>query len=299
MNIIAIDLGSNSLTIIEYDCKEKEVIKSFLKTVRTAQDLVKTNLISKDAINRVIEALNDAKKFFNFRNKKIKAVTTEALRRAKNAKNVIDEIYKNTGIKFEIISPKKEGELTLIAVKNRLEKLGINKDFALVDIGGGSTEISFYINNKIYSKSFDLGIVTTANSCKNIEEIKSFIKYKIRDIKKFVNSFLDKDFIFTATAGTPTTIAALKVGLTYNNYDAKKINGVILNIDELDFYLNKLMNMSKSEKEIAVGVKRDDLIIAGIIIFKEIYKILNKDECIVIDDGLSVGIALQECQESL
>jgi len=55
--------------------------------------------------------------------------------------------------------------------------------------------------------------------------------------------------------------------------------------------------MSKKEKEIAVGVGRDDLIVAGIIIFKEIYKILNKEEAIIIDDGLREGVALLMCKE--
>jgi exopolyphosphatase/guanosine-5'-triphosphate,3'-diphosphate pyrophosphatase len=53
--------------------------------------------------------------------------------------------------------------------------------------------------------------------------------------------------------------------------------------------------MPKTQRELAVGVGRDDLIIAGILIYKEIFDIVGIDECIVIDDGLREGIALEYC----
>ncbi len=295
MRVVAIDLGSNSLTIIKYDCSSKEVIANFLKTVRTADGLVDSGVISDDAVSRVILALNEAKDMLDFSDAKLKAVTTQALRVAKNATEVIDKIYKKTGVKFKVISPKEEGELTLKAVKNRLELLGINSNFVLVDIGGGSTELSYYIDGKIYSKSFELGIVTTANSCNSLKEIEDFVAKKSKEIKDFAKEFNNKELIFSATAGTPTTLAAMKLGLTYETYDANKVTGTKLSLKEIDFYLNRLLSMNKKERQIAVGVGRDDLIVAGVIIFKEIYKILEKNESIVIDDGLSMGVAISEC----
>jgi exopolyphosphatase/guanosine-5'-triphosphate,3'-diphosphate pyrophosphatase len=295
MKVLAIDLGSNSLTIIKYDCSKKRQIYNFLKTVRTAEGLVDSGIISSEAVGRVIDAINEAKEILNFSDTKVKAVTTQALRVAKNAKEVVEKIYKSTGVKFKIITPKEEGELTLKAVKNRLELLGINSNFVLVDIGGGSTELSYYIDGKIYSKSFELGIVTTANSCNSLEEIEDFVAKKIKEIKDFAKEFNNKELIFSATAGTPTTLAAMKLGLNYETYDANLVTGTKLSLEEIDFYLNRLLKMNKKERQIAVGVGRDDLIVAGVIIFKEIYKILEKNEAIVIDDGLSMGVAISEC----
>ena len=296
MEVIAIDLGSNSLQIVRYNCQKDEIINSFLKTVRTAQGLVETKRVSKEAIDGIIKALNEAKEKLNFSSAQaIVAVTTEAFRVALNAKEALLEIKDKTNIEFNIISPEQEAKLTLIAVKKRLEKLGIKKNFVLVDIGGGSTEVSFFIDGKIYSKSFKLGIVTTANSCKSLDEIKQFVEEKSKEIKEFTKEFDTKDLIFTATAGTPTTIAAMKHNLTYATYDAKVVTGTKLTINEVDYYLQKLLKMSKKEREIAVGVGRDDLIVAGVIIFKKLYEILNKQEAIVIDDGLAVGVAVDKC----
>jgi exopolyphosphatase/guanosine-5'-triphosphate,3'-diphosphate pyrophosphatase len=49
------------------------------------------------------------------------------------------------------------------------------------------------------------------------------------------------------------------------------------------------------EREIAVGVGRSDLIAAGILIFKELYSIVEFDACVVIDDSLREGVALEAC----
>jgi len=100
---------------------------------------------------------------------------------------------------------------------------------------------------------------------------------------------------FVATAGTPTTVASMKLGFNYETYDANKINGTILLKNDLDFYLKKLLDMPFDKREIAVGTGRSDLIAAGILIYKQLYTLLDFNECVVVDDGLREGVALQSC----
>ena len=298
MQVIGIDLGSNTLRVLKYDCSLDKKVAEYEKIVRTAQNITMDGTVGKRAIEAVVEGLIEAKKRLDFSGCKIKAVTTEALRVAKNSQEVLQEIKEKTGINFEIISPKTEALLTLNAVKKRLELLGINNDFILIDIGGGSTEISFFIKGEIITKSFKLGIVTVANIAKDLNDIKDLIDKKSKDIKEFVKDFDIKNLEFVATAGTPTTIAAMKLGLTYETYNPNLVNGVILEFSDLDFYLEKLLNMSKKDREIAVGVGRDDLIVAGVLILRKIYEILNKDKAIIVDDGLKEGVALLLCKSS-
>ena len=296
MQVVAIDLGSNTLRVVKYDCKSKDIVAEYEKIVRTADSITKNGLIDRAAQDRIISGLQEAKELIDFSNCTLKAVTTEAMRVAKNSLEVLTKIKKETGIGFEIIDSKQEALYTLKAVQNRLNILKKDiKNFVLVDIGGGSTELIFYINGEVYTKSFDLGIVTVANMANSLEGINRILDKKIVEIKDYVKDYLKYDLTFVATAGTPTTIASMKLGFTYDTYNAKAINGVVLSIDELDLYLKKLLSMSKKDREKTVGVGRDDLILAGILIFKQIYLVLNMNKSIVIDDGLREGVALSLC----
>ena len=297
--MIAIDLGSNTLRVVQLDCKSMKVTNEYEKIVKTADGLAQHGLINDEAISRVISAIQEAQKQIDFISDSVKAVTTEAVRRAKNSDEVLLKIKEETGVAFEIISGDEEARLTLLAVKHRLRKLQyVSDSFVLVDIGGGSTELIFHYRDEVISKSFPIGIVTIAQSYETLDNIQDALPKEMFEMKMFcaeVYAIKGKVNSFVATAGTPTTVAAMKLGQTYATYDAKKINGTSLATKELDFYLKKLLSLPFEEREIAVGTGRSDLIAAGILIFKQLYSIVEFDVCVVIDDGLREGVALEEC----
>ena len=169
----------------------------------------------------------------------------------------------------------------------------------LVDIGGGSTELIFCYGNEIISKSFPVGIVTIAQTYETLESIGNALPKEMLGMQMFCAEMYatkGKPNSFVATAGTPTTVAAMKLGFDYETYDASKINGTSLLKVELDFYLKKLLSMPFEEREMAVGTGRSDLIAAGILIYKQLYTMLEFENCVVIDDGLREGVALEMCQ---
>jgi len=297
--VIAVDLGSNTLRVIQLDCKSGKFIAEYEKIVKTADGLAENGTINDKAITRVIAAINEAKEKIDFASDKVKAVTTEAVRRAKNGDEVLSQIKEETGVTFEVISGDEEARLTLLAVKYRLDRLQYaSKSFTLIDIGGGSTELIFHYANETISKSFPVGIVTIAQSYETLDNIQKALSKEMLEIQMFcaeVYATKGKVNSFVATSGTPTTVAAMKLGQTYATYDAKKINGTFLEMKELDFYLKKLLSLPFEEREIAVGTGRSDLIAAGILIFKQLYSIVEFDACVVIDDSLREGVALEEC----
>jgi len=297
--MIAIDLGSNTLRVTKLDCQSGKFIADFEKIVKTADMLKRTGVIHHESVDRVIYAIKEAKTKINFSDDSVKAVTTEALRSAINSQDVLERIQKETGVVFEVISGEEEGRLTLLAVQHRLDRLYFaSKSFVLVDIGGGSTELIFSYPDKVISKSFPVGIVTIAQSYKNLTDIGSALPQEMLHLERFcMETYAEQGKVhaFIATAGTPTTVAAMKMGQTYACYDPKKINGTTLQKEELDLYLKKLLNMPFDEREKTVGVGRSDLIAAGILIYKQLFDIVEFDSCVVIDDGLREGVALDEC----
>jgi len=302
--MIAIDLGSNTLRVLEYDCESAKQVAEYEKIVKTADGLAKHGIINDEAVMRVIAAIKEAQEKMDFSSSVVKAVTTEAVRRASNADEVLSRIQKETGVTFEVISGEEEAQFTLRAVKHRLSKMQYASDtFVLVDIGGGSTELIFHYatetGHQVISKSFPVGIVTIAQRYETLENIQSALPQEMLDMQMFcaeVYATRGKVHSFVATAGTPTTVAAMKLGLTYKTYDASKINGTSLEINDLDFYLKKLLSLPFEEREIAVGTGRSDLIAAGILIYKQLYTFLEFDRCVVIDDGLREGVALEVCK---
>ncbi|PHR58869.1 MAG: phosphatase [Arcobacter sp.] len=300
--MIAIDLGSNSLRMIQRDCSKKCFVNEYEKLVKTAEELHSHNRISEGAVERILEGLKEASQNFDFENETYVAVTTEALRRASNSQEVIEKIYQDTGVKFRVIGAHKEAELTLLAVDKRLESLGFRGSYLLIDIGGGSTEIIFKKGNISESKSFPVGIVTMASKYPSKEQIMLHLKDELQEIKEYAQQYYKKegkpDF-FVATAGTPTTIAAFLQGMKYNAYEAQVINGSTLNYFDCTRALEELLALSFDERASYVGVGREELIISGVMIYAEFFRLLGFEDSVIIDDGLREGLAISSCEDTL
>ncbi len=297
---IGIDLGSNTLRVVKRNCESGEFVAEYEKIVRTADGLQRSSRISDAAVDRIVQALKEAGERIGFEGGVLRAVTTEAMRRASNRNAVLKRIEEETGVAFELIDGEEEAALTLLAVGRRLESLSeMNDSFVLVDIGGGSTELIFRYPDETISRSFSLGIVTLSQEAGSWEKVGELLPQKLPPLRDFVEAVYGKHGriqSFVATAGTPTTVAALKLGMDYRTYDAKRVNGTRLKRNELVIYLQKLLAMDKAEREKAVGVGRDDLIAAGILIFEALFDLLGFEECIVIDDGLREGVAISLCE---
>lgn len=293
--VTAIDLGSNSFRVLVYNYKKKIILKEYNSIVGTADKLIDTGIISDAAIQRIISAIKDSSLKLGYIPNDCVGVTTAAMRIAKNKDTALDLIHKSTGVRLEIIDAEEEARLTLLAIKYALRRENIkSKNFILLDIGGGSVELIVNKDEAFFIKSFDFGIVTLSQLHNNKNKLKVDLENKKVLIKKYLNTHdvnFD-DFEFIATAGTPTTIAAIKHGQKFSTYDKNAINGTIINLNDLNNCLN-LLNQSNGDKLIDLfGTNKKEFIEAGILIFKTMFEVLNKNESIVFDDGLREGVAI-------
>lgn len=213
--VVAIDLGSNSFRVLVYDCLNHKIISEFNQVVGMADGLVDTGVISKEAQERVINTINYSSEKLNYNPKEAICVTTAAMRMANNSKEVLQYFSKETGAKFKIIDGNEEARLTLLAVKYALkrEKLKSEK-FVLLDIGGGSTEIIVNTKNDYKAHSFNFGIVTLTQKFNDYKLLEDNLNLRKKEIRNFIDTLqIDlEEYTFVATAGTPTTIAAIKLG---------------------------------------------------------------------------------------
>jgi exopolyphosphatase/guanosine-5'-triphosphate,3'-diphosphate pyrophosphatase len=300
--MIAIDLGSNSCRIIEYDCKLKKTVCEFEALVKTADRLHESKLISPQAVERIISAIKTAQERMDFSSQLVRAVTTEAMRQANNRADVILEIYNSTGVLFELISGQKEADLTRQAVEHRLGILNKKSDsYVLMDIGGGSTELVFRFEQKIVGKSYRVGIVGVAQQCSDANEVKALLRKEMQVIQDDISDIYEsyrQPSLLIATAGTPTTISAFLQGMDYQTYDPKRINGYNLTCKGITQAYDALMALSEEERSKYVGVGRENLIAAGILIVEAFYELLGFSDAIVIDDSLREGLAIAHCSQT-
>ena len=296
--IVSVDLGSNSFRVLKYDCKNHKIISEYNEVVGLADGLVDTGLISKEAQERVVKAILHSIKTVNYNPKIAVSVTTAAMRKATNSDEVLKYFKDKTNIDFKIIDGIEEARLTLLAIKYALKRENIpSKKFILLDIGGGSTEIIINTNDGYVSQSFDFGIVTMTQKYLKYNDLHNILDIRKKEIKDFLDTLslnLD-EYSFVATAGTPTTIAAIKLGQDFFSYDRNVVNGSIVDLHDLEKCLNIFKNSSKEDITRLVGRGRVEYIEVGIFIYKAIFDVLNKKESIVLDDGLREGVAINYC----
>ena len=211
----AIDLGTNNCRLLIARPVDEgfKVIDSYSKVVRLGVGLESTGLLSKESINNAVDALYVcAKKIKTHRVKRWRCVATEACRKALNGKYFLDRVKKETGLSLEIISPRVESRLAVMGCINLIDT---TKNVALVvDIGGGSTELSWVdvrrlkdenLSTKIYRPpisawaSLPIGVVTLSERIPELndralwyENMKTVVRDEINKSNcknRFVNIF--------------------------------------------------------------------------------------------------------------
>ena len=160
--VAAIDLGSNAIRLTIAEVKSPghyNIIEKFRFPVRVGTDVFQTGEISSSKLNDIIEVFQKfSSHLTHYQVQEIAAVATSALRDAKNSSTIINKIEENTSIKLKVITGIEEASLIYEIIAHELPIM-IGRTL-LIDIGGGSTELSF-INEGILEKalSFNTGTI--------------------------------------------------------------------------------------------------------------------------------------------
>jgi exopolyphosphatase / guanosine-5'-triphosphate,3'-diphosphate pyrophosphatase len=160
--IAAIDVGSNAirLAIATVDATgQYQVIHNAREAVRLGHDVFDTGRISDVTAKAALEAFRRFREQLSkYSVTRFKAVATSALREAENGESLVAMVAKRHRIPISIIGPEEEARLVHLAVKERVQLNG--KIALLVDIGGGSVEISLGNKSGILStQSYAMGSV--------------------------------------------------------------------------------------------------------------------------------------------
>jgi len=165
LKLAAIDIGSNAIRLLINRIWQTEegvkVIKESLirVPVRLGEASFTTGHIGLQKEKKLIKTFKAFKNLMDiYEVEDFMVCATSAMREADNHKEIIKRVEEKTGIHIDVIDGKTEAELILSTMS--LQKLELQGDYLYIDVGGGSTEIS-YIKNGVpkKSKSFKIGTV--------------------------------------------------------------------------------------------------------------------------------------------
>lgn len=301
MRIASIDIGTNTFRILVGEVKDKELKKLYLDRVitRLGGGFSKEKRIPEEAAGRAIRVLGGfASILKEYGVAKIRAVATSVVRESINGYEFLERVRRETGIRAEVISGEEEARLT---VKGVLKSVSANSEYSVIfDVGGGSTEYVLVEQSEILGlRSTNLGVVhLTERFLEGNMPSKSdigAISEEIWDVLSSELSWMSKaysnDLTLIGTAGTPTTLAAIELGL--GNYDPDLVNGFVLKKNAALKIFDTLIRIPSEERLRIRGLEkgREDVIIPGALIVLKTMERFSKDEILVSDGGLLEGVA--------
>ena len=301
--IASLDLGSNTflMLIATVDGGQiKEVFVDESEVVRLGQGIHQNKKFHFEALIRAENCLkNYAALIKNHGVDKVVAVATSAARDAVNKEELLS-MGRGLGIPITIISGDEEALLTYKGSTFDLNQIAGSthntREYAVIDIGGGSTEIlGLDKNGNVCGCSLDIGSVRLTEMFLHHDPI---TEGEMGEMDKYIDKCLqEKSSLFpkakklVAVAGTPTTLSAVVQGI---EFDEHRIHGHMLALDQVMGYRGVLGAQSLALRKQVKGMdsRRADVIVAGISILGKFIQFLGVKEILVSTKGIRYGLAL-------
>ncbi len=285
-----IDIGTNTLLLLIMSKDEfghVTILHDEHRIARLGEGINQTGSIAQSAIHRAQLILKEYTDILSlYPGIQVKAIATSAMRDANNSQIVKVELEQVLGYPIDIISGIEEARLTFLGSREEYHNP------VIIDIGGGSTEIIHIHENQESCKSLDIGAVRLTDkfinqlpiSEQSLNEAKIYLKEMLNGLS------ISADSTIIATAGTPTTLAAMD--LCIDDVSSPKIHGHELSIQKIAYMSERLLSSTLNTILDIPGVhpQRADILPAGTLILLLILEQFQANSCIVSKKGLRYGI---------
>lgn len=267
MRLAAIDIGSNAARLLisevttdvngnpkfnKIDLVRVPLRLGFDVFAQGAPDGEKGE-ISDMRIDMIIQTMKAYRHLLNvYEVKHLKACATSAMRDAKNGSEIIRKIKTDTGIDIEIISG--SDEAAYIYENHVAENLDKDHSYLYIDVGGGSTELTFFSNNKlVFKDSYNIGTIRLLKN-KVQEEVWNEMKENLKQKTKG-----HKEVTAIGSGGNINKIFSM----------SKTKEDKPLSLDLLRNYYKELSNVSLTDRISIYKLKEDraDVIVPALLIY--------------------------------
>jgi exopolyphosphatase/guanosine-5'-triphosphate,3'-diphosphate pyrophosphatase len=283
VRLAAIDIGSNAARLLISDVvpgtqANPEFIKIALVRVplRLGFDVFDKGEIPTGKIDKIIKTVKSYKYLLDvYEVKHLKACATSAMRDAVNGVEIIKKIKTETGIEIEIISGQEEA--SFIYENHIAENLNKDESYLYIDVGGGSTELTFFSDGKlVFKESFDIGTIRMLKNQvteSHWDEMKEFIKIKTKG---------HHHVTAIGSGGNINKIFSL----------SKRKEGKPLSLELLRDYYKEFSTLSVTQRIAFYHLREDraDVIVPALLIYINVMRWADTEEIFVPKIGLADGL---------
>jgi exopolyphosphatase / guanosine-5'-triphosphate,3'-diphosphate pyrophosphatase len=260
LRLAAIDIGSNAARLL---------INDVIEGPQRRPDFIKLSLVRVKTIQsyKLLMEVYQVKHFIT--------AATSAMRDAANSRQIISRIKGETGIDIKVISG--EEEANYIYENHVAENLNINESYLYIDVGGGSTELTFFSDGKLITKeSFNIGTIRLIKNQVTEEqwdEMKKFIKQKTSGYHHITA---------IGSGGNINKIFSL----------SKRKEGRPLALELLRNYYKEFSSLSLTQRISLYQLREDraDVIVPALLIYINVMRWADAEEIFVPKIGLVDGL---------
>lgn len=283
MRLAAIDIGSNAARLLIAEVHQEtngetrfDKLNLVRVPLRLGFDVFEKGEISKEKRGMVLQTMKAYGHLINaYGVQHVIACATSAMRDARNSQDIIRKVKLETGIGIDIISG--DFEASLIYENHIAEHMDTDHSYLYIDVGGGSTELTFFSDGKLFFKeSFNIGTIRLLKEMVDDvkwNEMKDFIKSRTKGFKKIVA---------IGTGGNINKVFSL----------SKKKDGKPLSIELLRDYYKEFSSISLDERIQMYRLREDraDVIVPALQIYINAMRWADADEIYVPKIGLADGL---------
>jgi exopolyphosphatase / guanosine-5'-triphosphate,3'-diphosphate pyrophosphatase len=312
----ALDLGTNNCRLLVAEAVPGggfKVVDGYSEIVRLGEGLAATGRLSAAAMQRTMGALGVcAAKLDKRRPVAVGCIATQACRQAENGPAFLARVAEELGLIFEVITPEDEARLAVLGCASLVDP---DAEAALiVDIGGGSTELS-WVDAKaaragvppiLAWSSAPIGVVTLAESAAEpapgtpaseawYADMVARLAGRIAAIETPAHvrqAFAQGRGHIVGTSGTITSLAGVHLDLP--RYQRSKVDGLWLAREDVAAATHKLRALSPRARarHPCIGPDRADLVVPGCAILEAVCAVWPVQRLRVADRGLREGVLM-------
>ncbi|WP_181833034.1 Ppx/GppA family phosphatase [Bacillus taeanensis] len=293
-----IDMGSNSIRLVIYRIdnhgRYKE-IHNFKIVARLREYMDDNGVINSQGMNIVIDTLKKFQEITRrYKLTNIRGIATAAVRQAVNQTKILEKIAAETDYSFKVLSEKQEAYYGYLAVINSTNiSSGIT-----VDIGGGSTEITYFKDRKLMNfHSFPFGSLTLkkfiANDLPTKEEMNkltSFLESAYQSLPWLSN----KSLPLIGIGGSARNLSLIHQ--RKNRYPLPGIHQYEFQSKDIHSINQMLCSLPAEKRQKVDGLSKDrtDIIIPSIHALDVLTSVVKAPVFIMSKNGLREGIFYEE-----